>query len=331
MQQAPRFFADETQYFTPADGVVTFITHPDGQWRGVDLDVAFFRLTAGDTPLHVFNYARRPGMLTGRSVSGVQGGAAFDDTALSNRIVQLELVLNMTRFQDVRYALMPATSIGDVRVAYQPKSWAFDAAGARQDGLDGYYLRAGQVQKAGYEVSIRSATYPAVSVVFADYEPIVNGSAVTVWAADGTPAATAAAGLGAAAPDAAQAAPGTPTTRAFVDGFDFNYTLETGQHRRYTPQERYGIFVTAPYLTYVGTVTVDHTGDVAAAIGARAFQTALLVSGGRTWIWDPKRAGGPGYREIPGLRLDKNQAGAAQRLPPDGDQLKAVRQVLLGQ
>lgn len=307
IEKAQPLGLEEQAYFSPADAFVRFETHPDPRWRGVVLDAAYVRLTAGDTPLHIYNYARSGTPLRGDGASGKQGGAPFDDTALGNRIVRLELILNMNRFRDIRYSLLPMTVVGDFLFAYRGEAWS-------GEGIHGYYLKNGQVGQAGYDVNVRGATFPAVSVLFDDIVPVVNGiKRGEVPAAPEEPAAEDLEGRS-------------------IAGYDVHYTLG-GEEHKYNPgfmgriirnnrrvlEDGEGTPVVPDELRVVRAAQVQTGADALPPVEALPFQAALIVAENGTWIWNPNRSGRPGYERLSGTIAGQTLSSA---------ELASIRKIL---
>lgn len=158
---------DLRAYYSSTDVEVILQTHPDPEVRAKPVDAAHFILTAGSNPIHIWNYAQRDDSTQAQALQiGVQGGAPFDDTAIGNTIVQLQLVMNLDRLNHMRGTFAPLTNIGDVIIRYKGvASW-----GEIQE--TGYILLDGHVSQIGSEVTVRNATYPSVTLVFKDISSI---------------------------------------------------------------------------------------------------------------------------------------------------------------
>ena len=160
-------------YFTGADVEITLLNHPDERWAGEVVDCAFFNLTLGSSPIHIWNYARRegPAMLSpdqrGRLSQIEQGqasGAPFDDTARSNSFYKLQLILNQDRFKNTYYQFRSMSEIGDVKIKYS-KQVEFGEDGLREAG---YKLINGHVGTVSEEVNVRGSSHPAIQLTFED-------------------------------------------------------------------------------------------------------------------------------------------------------------------
>ena len=160
---------NETSYFTGSDATIRLLTHPSEEWRGREVDCAFFRLTAGSSPIHIWNYTRREGpAMSNQSQedrlselqTDVQSGAPFDDTAISNARFELQLMLNEDRFKTTYYSFRSMTEIGNVQIKYsRQKGWEERAEA-------GYVLVGGRVGGVGREVNVRDSVYPAINIQF---------------------------------------------------------------------------------------------------------------------------------------------------------------------
>lgn len=165
---------DEPTYFTGADARLLLLTHPDEKWRGHEIDCAYFQLTAGTTPVHLWNYARRDGPTMSEATateladlqSGQSGGAPFDDTAVGNLTVSLQLVLNEQRFEDTYYKMRSMSEIGNVLIEYSKLASFEDTSEA------GYTLLDGRVQQVGREVRVDNTVNPSVQIQFRNVRPL---------------------------------------------------------------------------------------------------------------------------------------------------------------
>lgn len=140
------------RYFSPADATVLRLDTFEV------LDVAAGRLIAGDTPIHLYNYARRGPVPMSSGQQGQPLGSVFDDTALSARVVRLELTLNVRRFRDLGTWMVMGSRVGDVLVGFREEdgSWS------------GYLLKDGYVSRTGYNVSVGSPVGAMVHLEFRD-------------------------------------------------------------------------------------------------------------------------------------------------------------------
>jgi hypothetical protein len=161
----------ETAYFTSADAEVRLLNHPDERWRGSPVDAASYSISSGRNPIHVWNYAYRDATPRDEGVSGDQGGSPFDDTALSNAMTTLQLVMNAKVFRDVRYQFAVHTYIGDVQIRYKGVSgWT-----PTQADVAGYVLQEGYVAQAGSEVTVGGSTYPTITIQFKTLRTLGEG------------------------------------------------------------------------------------------------------------------------------------------------------------
>lgn len=163
-------------YFTNTDAEILLLTHPDPEWRGTAVDCAYFQLTAGRGPVHIWNYARRSGSPAMSNQSqderldelqaGTGGGAPFDDTAESNTQVKLQIMLNEERFEETYYQFRSMSEIGNVQIKYE------EQVSFTQRDSAGYVLLDGHVSTVSREATTRSGTYPSVEITFRDIRPI---------------------------------------------------------------------------------------------------------------------------------------------------------------
>jgi hypothetical protein len=168
------------QYPTPKHVEVILPEHPDADWRNRALDIAHFELYGGDTPIHVYNYARRGQTSVGQNIEGEQGGAVFDDTVLGNRIAEIDLFVNMTSWETVRTVFRPQTRVGDILVLYRLVPPRMDAS-APQPEEWGYLLTDGRVQQAGTQIEGRSQSLVQVQVKGRDLIPLPRGRATPIY------------------------------------------------------------------------------------------------------------------------------------------------------
>lgn len=167
---------ESNEYFTGTDATITLLTHPDDEWRGESVDCAFFQLTAGTSPIHIWNYARSEGTPAMSNAaqdaqieelqSGTAGGAPFDDTAVSNMQASLQLLINEERFESTYYQFRSMSEIGNVKVEYDTQV-DFESRSST-----GYVMLDGRVSTVSRESSGRNATYPSVEITFRDVRPI---------------------------------------------------------------------------------------------------------------------------------------------------------------
>ena len=164
------------EYYTNADATIRLLSHPDEEWRGRTVDVAYFQITAGTSPVHIWNYARSKGTPAMSNPaqeqqlddlqSGNAGGAPFDDTAESNQQVSLQLLLNEERFEDTYYQFRSMSEIGDIQVKYSGRKGFEDVSET------GYVLVDGRVSTVSRESSTRNGTHPSVEITFRDIRPL---------------------------------------------------------------------------------------------------------------------------------------------------------------
>lgn len=129
------------------------------------VDVAFLQLTAGETPIHIWNYARRQLTRETGAEIGQQGGTPFDDTALSHHQATVQLMANVSRFSDLRSQVAAMTEIHSIQIIYS-KTIAYENA-----ARTGYVLEEGNVSQIGQEVTVGNAVYPTITITFRKAKP----------------------------------------------------------------------------------------------------------------------------------------------------------------
>lgn len=140
-------------YFTGSDAELVFLNHPERE-PGQPLDAAHYQLTAGSSPVHIWNYAREE-----------EGGAPFDDTATGNHLAELQLVMNQRRFEETEAQFRAHPNVGDMLLLYETHGdWGTPKTA-------GYKLLDGHVGSTGEEVTLRNATYPTISLKFKEAVP----------------------------------------------------------------------------------------------------------------------------------------------------------------
>ncbi|RME29036.1 MAG: hypothetical protein D6800_03215 [Candidatus Zixiibacteriota bacterium] len=139
-------------YLSNADVMLVALTNPAVQPL-LD-DAPFFQLTQGRQPIHIWNYARTGEPVLDVSLTGEQGGAPFDDTALSHELVQLELILNARRLETLRQGIISMTEIGDVLILSRGKNPLR------------LVLKEGRVGQSAASVNLRGSTHPRLLIVF---------------------------------------------------------------------------------------------------------------------------------------------------------------------
>lgn len=159
----------QSVYFTAADINIIPRSHPDPQWKDKPIDAVGFVLSHGRNPIHIWNYTRRGNENEEIAAlsEGQQGGALFDDTALSNSSTTIQIVLNELKFRTTKYILPPHSYIGDIDII-------FEAAYGWETEIQktGYRLIAGYVQNSGKEITVENATYPTITIQFKDLKPL---------------------------------------------------------------------------------------------------------------------------------------------------------------
>jgi hypothetical protein len=146
-------------YYTGSDARLVFLNHPEHDLTGRPLDAAHYVLTAGSSPVHIWNYARQQ-----------DGGAKFDDTAIGNHLADLQLVMNQERFEKTEDRFRDHSGVGDMLLLYETTAnW-----GASKTA--GYRLLDGHVGSVGEEITLKNATYPTVSLKFKEAVPYGSAS-----------------------------------------------------------------------------------------------------------------------------------------------------------
>jgi len=165
-------------YFTGSDGEIEFRSHPDPRWNGQPLDVAHFVMTAGSSPIPIYNYANRqdseerPYLEANREENKPMnkdpvGGATFDDVAQGNEIAELQLAVNQQRFTQVKAKFQSMTDVGDAVIRYTNFSnWDPEPESV------GYELIDGTVNQVGEEISVGNATFPSITITFRYAQPL---------------------------------------------------------------------------------------------------------------------------------------------------------------
>lgn len=256
----------EAIYFTGSDAEFLLDSQDE------PLDAAQFTLTAGRTPLHIWNYARR----LDQEHDTRSGGAPFDDTALGNELCQVQLIVNRKRLIDFYDVFQPQTPIGNARIRYV-------TVGGEEVA---FKLVNGHVGQIGEEYSTRNGLFQSVTLFFQRAE---TSTAQIPLPAERLPL------LGER----------LHQVRAYEASIIFT-TDGTRRARQYTPE-----FIQLDQNLVDPGTTLDVSEDLRRALSeymplgdipSLAFRGAILESfeddGTTLWIWDPTHTEGARYRPV---------------------------------
>lgn len=274
-------------YYTSSDAQIILLNHPDETQNNVPLDVAHFELTGGRSPIHIWNYTyRKPG--SDYLQEGVAGGARFDDTALGNQLVELQLIVNRERLKSFHYAFRSMTRIGDIELRYQAVS---ERLGEEpRASTVGYRLINGHVGQTAGSMELSSPLHQSIRLYFQDIEPL-NYNKPTVEA------------------QLFELEEAVATSRVFPDftrllKYDVAFTTDTiATERVYHPSfvKTNAAFTTTftlnPNAIFAGESTLQYN-----SVRELPFSGAMIESITQAdrilWVWDPRNPLGAQYTPI---------------------------------